>query len=52
METHFATLWEAVADANGDQDAVVCGDDRRSWSQYEQRAARLAGAFADAGLRH
>ena len=51
METHFATLWEAVADANGDQDAVVCGDDRRSWSQYEQRAARLAGAFADAGLR-
>ena len=51
METHFATLWEAVADANGDRDAVVCGDIRHSWTQYEQRAARLASAFADAGLQ-
>ena len=51
METHFATLWEAVADANGDRDAVVCGDDRRSWSQYERRAAQLAAALAAAGLQ-
>jgi len=51
VEPHFATLWEAVADANGDRDAVVGGTQRRTWSQYEQRAARLAAALADAGLQ-
>jgi len=50
MESHYATLWEAVADAIGDREAVVCGDVRRSWSDYEARSARLAAAFADAGL--
>lgn len=51
MKTHFATLWEAIADVNGDRDAVVCGDDRRSWSQYERRAAQLASALTAAGLQ-
>jgi len=50
MERHYATLWEAITDANGDRDAVVCGDSRRSWSQYEKRAAQLASAFTAAGL--
>ncbi|MFP8877157.1 MAG: AMP-binding protein, partial [Myxococcota bacterium] len=51
METHYATLWEAITDVNGDRDAVVCGDSRRSWSQYEKRAAQLASAFTAAGLQ-
>ena len=50
MERHYATLWEAIADVNGDRDAVVCGDNRRNWSQYEKRAAQLASAFTEAGL--
>ncbi len=50
MELHYATIWESVADEIGDRDAVVCGDNRRTWTEYEDRAARLAAAFAEAGL--
>jgi 3-oxocholest-4-en-26-oate---CoA ligase len=50
LETHFATIWEAVADAVPDHDAVVQGDGRVTWRDYEQRSARLAQAFAEAGL--
>jgi acyl-CoA synthetase (AMP-forming)/AMP-acid ligase II len=47
---HHATLWEAIADAIGDADAVVQGDVRRSWRDLDDRAARLAQAMLDAGL--
>jgi acyl-CoA synthetase (AMP-forming)/AMP-acid ligase II len=50
METHFATLWEAVADAIGDREALVTGATRRTWSEYDDRASRLAAAFRGAGL--
>jgi len=50
VELHFATLWEAIADSVGDRDALVTGDVRRTWSEYDDRAARLAAAFAAAGL--
>ena len=50
MEMHFATLWEALSDAIGEREALVCGDTRLTWSDYEERAARVAGALAAAGL--
>ncbi len=50
MEMHYATLWESLADAIGDREALVCGDARRTWSEYDDRSARLASVFADAGL--
>jgi fatty-acyl-CoA synthase len=50
MERHYATLWEAIADTLGDREALVCGSSRRSWSEYEERASRLASAFAGARL--
>jgi len=50
MEMHYATLWESIADAIGDREALVCGSTRRTWSEYDDRASRLASAFADAGL--
>ena len=50
MEMHYATIWEAIADLNGDREAVVCGATRLTWTEYEHRAARLASAFATAGL--
>jgi fatty-acyl-CoA synthase len=50
MERHLATLWEHVADAVPDATAVVHGDVRRSYRELEERSARLAGAFAAAGL--
>jgi fatty-acyl-CoA synthase len=47
---HFATIWEAIADALPDSPAVVHGDVRRTWGEYDDRAARLAAAFTAAGL--
>ncbi len=51
MEAHLATLWESFADAIGDREALVCGESRRTWQAYDDRAARLASAFAAAGLK-
>ncbi len=51
MEMHFATVWEQIADAIGDQPAVVHGDTRRTWREYEDRASRAASVLAGAGLQ-
>ncbi len=50
MQAHFGALWEAVADATPHAPAVIQGARKLSWREYEQRAARLARAFLDAGL--
>jgi acyl-CoA synthetase (AMP-forming)/AMP-acid ligase II len=50
MRSHFGAIWESVADAIPDQPAIVQGDRRVAWRDYEQRAARLAQACLDAGL--
>jgi len=51
MEKQFATIWESIADSIGDSPAVTQGTVTRTWSEYEQRAARLASALVDAGLQ-
>ncbi|MFM7686874.1 MAG: AMP-binding protein [Actinomycetota bacterium] len=50
MEFHFATVWESIADVIGDNTAVVHADRRFTWSQYDERAARIAAAYSAAGL--
>ncbi len=50
MEPHFATIWEAVADAVADRDAVVQGGRRYSWADFDQRSGRFATALSAAGL--
>ncbi|HEX3796750.1 MAG TPA: AMP-binding protein [Acidimicrobiales bacterium] len=50
MEMHYATIWEAVADTVPEAVAFVQGDVRRTWAQFDDRAARLAGALAAAGV--
>jgi fatty-acyl-CoA synthase len=50
MEFHFATVWESLTDVLGDRTAVVHGDRRYTWTQYDERAARVAAAYAAAGL--
>ena len=50
MEMHFATVWESIADAIPELPAVTHGDVTRSWSDYDDRAARVAGALDAAGL--
>ena len=51
MEKQFATIWESIADSIGDSPAVSQGTVTRTWSEYEQRASRLASALVDAGLQ-
>ncbi|HEY3484571.1 MAG TPA: AMP-binding protein, partial [Ilumatobacteraceae bacterium] len=50
MEMHFATIWESIADAIPEAPAVTHGSCTRTWAEYDQRAARLTSALADAGL--
>lgn len=50
-ELHFATVFEAMADAFGDADAVVHGTERMLWSEYDDAAARIAGFLDANGIR-
>ena len=50
MEMHFATVWESIADAIPDQVATTHIDNRRTWAEFDDRAARLAQAYTAAGL--
>ncbi len=50
MESHFATVFEAVSDVIGDAPALIQGPLRRSWSAFDDRAARFAAALGAAGL--
>ena len=47
---NFATCWEAIADARPDAPALIQGERRVTWAEFEDRSSRLAGAFADLGL--
>ena len=51
MEMHFATVWESIADEVGDATAIVHGNTRRTWAQYDERSARLGAAYVNAGLK-
>ncbi len=50
MEMHFATVWEGIADAIPRSTAVVNGNVRRTWQEYDDRAARIAAMYTAAGL--
>jgi len=49
LSENWATLWEALADAQPDHVAVVVGDRRIRWRELDDRASRLAGALAAVG---
>jgi fatty-acyl-CoA synthase len=51
MDWNIADIWEAIADAVPDRAALVQGDRRRTWAQFDDRAARLATAFTELGIR-
>jgi len=51
MEIHAASVWEAISDVVGDAPAISCGETNRTWSEYENRAARLSASFVQAGLK-
>jgi fatty-acyl-CoA synthase len=47
---HFATLWEAIAGEIPAAPALTHGARTIAWGEFEQRAARLAGALRAYGL--
>ncbi len=47
---HFASLWEMIADRIPDGPALTHGTTTRSWGEFDQRSARLAGALRAGGL--
>jgi fatty-acyl-CoA synthase len=51
MESHFATVWESITDSIGDSPAITHGSVTRTWNEYDERAARIATALVDAGLK-
>lgn len=50
MSFNLATAWETTADHRGEALALHCGGVSRTWTEFETRAARLAGAFARVGV--
>ena len=52
LDANWATLWEALADAQPDHVAVVIGDQRLTWHALDDRASRLAAHLHAAGVGH
>ena len=50
MQWCFANVLESVADSMTERTAIVQGDRRRTWGEFDDRAARLAGALRELGL--
>jgi acyl-CoA synthetase (AMP-forming)/AMP-acid ligase II len=47
---HYAGLWEAIAAEIPASRALVQGDRAVTWREFEDRAARVAGALRDEGI--
>lgn len=52
MALHFANAWEAVAQDQPNQTALICGDREVTWAEYDRRAACLADLLTAHGLGH
>jgi 3-oxocholest-4-en-26-oate---CoA ligase len=50
MDENFATLLETVAGEAGDRTAIIHGDTRLTWTELDERAARLAGFLSERGI--
>ena len=50
METQFATLWESISDVIPERKALISGDVVRTWSEFDERAARIASLLTKKDL--
>lgn len=51
MTLNLADLFEAVVDTLPDRDCLVCGDERRTYRQLDERSNQLAHALVTSGVR-
>ncbi|MCP3935481.1 MAG: acyl-CoA synthetase [Actinomycetia bacterium] len=50
MALTYPDVWEAIADTIPDEPAVIQGDRTVAWGEFDERSARLAAAFDEAGI--
>ena len=50
LKSHFSAIWESVADAVPEHIALIQGERRMTWRDYESRSAKLAQGLMEAGL--
>ncbi len=50
MEFNLADMFESVADALPDREAIVCGDRRLTYAQLDERTTRLANCLLARGI--
>ena len=50
MNLNFASIWENISSIIPDQTAIVCGDQKKTWAEYDDIAAKLASALTEYGL--
>ena len=50
MNLNFASIWENTSDLIPNETAIVCGENSRTWQEYNDIAAKLASGLMDAGL--
>jgi acyl-CoA synthetase (AMP-forming)/AMP-acid ligase II len=50
VELNLASVWESIADALPDEIALIHGDRTRTWSELDDRAARLAAGLRADGI--
>jgi fatty-acyl-CoA synthase len=51
FEFHFATIWEKVSDYVPDDIALVSGENKKNWRDYEQTSAKIASFLKDRGIK-
>jgi fatty-acyl-CoA synthase len=51
MNLNFASIWENTANLIPNKTAIVCGDNKKTWKEYDDVASKLATALIDAELK-
>ena len=51
MELNSASLWENIADLIPNETAIICGDQKKTWSEYDVVSSKLATGLSQAGLK-
>ena len=49
MNLNFASIWENTSDLIPNETAIVCGENSKTWQEYNDIAAKLASGLMDAG---
>ena len=50
-DLHFANIWEHISDIIPNRIAIVCGENKKTWKEYEQDSAKLASFLSSQGIK-